>query len=375
MRPRKFRRILLFTVLGLAGLCLALAAVSALSNQFLPKGPQQFDQLTELDKARLAEARHLRAGLGDRVWPGFAQMDIPVIIWNRDYAFLVGIPNPPPEWEFVPAEFFDGQPYFRKQENDPQNFAVPVGADWAASMATKAETDAFLISVFRDFLPPVIEQIFPYRLLIQPSETQIAAIAHESFHVLQMRLAPERLEVAEKAHRLGERYWAADDEMGPDWETEIDLLAQALAAANPSDASSLSARFLEQRDLRRQRYRLPVELVDYERQLEWEEGLAKYIELEIWQQAFLAQDYLPLPEMETDPDFKEYRSFQQRWRQEISQLKRQAGQESENRFYLTGLAQAALLDQLSQGWKEQALADGVFLEDLLRQVVEAEATP
>lgn len=375
MRTRKFRRIFLFAVLGLAGLCLALAAISTLSNQFLPKGPEQFDQLTALDKARLAEALHLRASLGDRVWPGFAQMKIPVILWNREYAFLFGTPDPPPEWEFLPAEFFDGQPYYRKQENDPQNFAVPVGTDWAASMATKTETDAFLIGMFRDFLPPVIEQIFPYRMLIQPSETQIAAVAHESFHVLQMRLAPERLEIAEKAHRLGERYWAVDEEMGADWETEIDQLVQALDATNPSDAAGLTARFLAQRDQRRQRYSLPVELVDYERQLEWEEGLAKYVEMEIWRQASLTQEYLPLPEMEADPDFKEYRSFQQRWRQEISQLKRQAGQEGENRFYLTGMAQAALLDRLLAGWKEQALADGVFLEDLLRQVVEAESNP
>lgn len=273
MRRRKLRRIVLFTLLGLAGLCLVLAGISALSNRFLPKGPEQLDRLTDLDKRRLAEALHLRASLGDRVWPGFAQMDIPVMIWNQKYAFLVGLANPPPEWERVPTDLFEGQPYYRKPESDPQNFAVPVGTTWAASMATKAETDAFLISAFRDFLPPVIEQVFPYRLLIQPSEVQIGAVAHESFHVLQTRLAPRRLEAAERAHRQGERYWAADDEMGADWETEIELLRRALVATDDATAADLAGQFLAQRDLRRQRVSLPTDLMDYERQLEWEEGM------------------------------------------------------------------------------------------------------
>ena len=279
MRQRKFRRIALFTLLGLAGLCLALAGISALSNRFLPKGPEQLDRLTDQDKARLAEALHLQASLGEQVWPGFAQMEIPVIIWNQQYAFLVGLADPPPEWQSVPADQFEGQPYYRKPESDPQNFAVPIGTTWAASMASKTETDAFLISAFRDFLPPVIEQIFPYRILIQPSETQIAAVAHESFHVLQTRLAPVRLEAAEKAHRLGERYLAADEEMGADWETEIDLLTQAVGTTNDSSTADLAGQFLAQRDLRRQRNELPTDLVDYERQLEWEEGLAKYVEM------------------------------------------------------------------------------------------------
>ena len=76
-----------------------------------------------------------------------------------------------------------------------------------------------------------------------------------------------------------------------------------------------------------------------------------------------------------DGDFKEYRFFQQRWRQEISQMKRHAGQEGETRFYLTGMAQATLLDRLLPGWKELALAEGVFLEDLLREAVSAQVNP
>ena len=369
MRARKLRRISLLLIGGLGLLCLLGLALSALSNRFLPKEPERLDRLAALDKARLAEALHLRAALGERVWPGFGKMDIPVILWSRPYAFLIGLAEPPKSWEVVPGENFEGKPYFRKIEPDPQNFAVQVDGGWAAGMATKTETDAFLMQSFRNFLPPVLEQVFPYRLLILPSEVQIAGVAHESFHVLQAQAAPRRLEAAEAAHRLGERYWSADETMRADWEVEIDLLAQALRAKSPAEAADLAGQFMAQRDLRRSRARLPAELADYERQLEWEEGLAKYVEMEIWRQAFLARDYQPRPEMAADPDFKEYRTFEQRWGQELGQMRRQATQQGEVRFYLTGMAIASLLDRLQPQWKENALGEGAFLEDLLRQVL------
>jgi hypothetical protein len=36
---------------------------------------------------------------------------------------------------------------------------------------------------------------------------------------------------------------------------------------------------------------------------------------------------------------------------------------------MTGMAEAFLLDRLLPGWKEKALQDNIFLEDLLRQAV------
>ena len=60
-----------------------------------------------------------------------------------------------------------------------------------------------------------------------------------------------------------------------------------------------------------------------------------------------------------------YADFDGRWSLEIGQMKRQAGQEGDTRFYYTGLAQAALLDRLAPGWKEQVLEEGAWLEDLL----------
>ena len=112
---------------------------------------------------------------------------------------------------------------------------------------------------------------------------------------------------------------------------------------------------------------LPAELSDYERQIEWEEGLAKYVELAIWEQAFESKAYQPI--LANDADFKNYRKFPARLKQELAQLKRQASQEGEVRFYYTGMAIARLLDRFSPGWQSGALQEGIWLDDLLGKAV------
>jgi len=367
---KRFRRVLLLAIGGLFLLCVAAGAISALSNRNLPSGPQVLDRLDPLDKARLAETLHLKQALGEAVWPGWGQADIPVIIWNRDYSFLVGYPHPPAEWEAVAGDTFEGQPYYRQRSANPQNFALQVGDRWVARMATKWETDLFMRELFRKVLPPLIEDVFPYLVLIQPSEVQMSAVLHESFHAYQAIVAAARLEAAEKAHQEKKNYQAADEQMHDDWGKEIDLLARALRAKSDSEAADLARQFLAQRAQRRTAHSLDATLVAYERQLEWEEGLAKYVELAIWRVAYTTPGYQPLSTLANDRDFKGYKTFEQRWSQEIDQMKREAASKGETRFYYTGMAQATLLDRLLPGWKTRALADEVWLEDLLAEAVE-----
>jgi hypothetical protein len=365
---KRTKRIFLYGALGLTLLCLVGAAASATSNLFLPQESAATGQLNELDKQRLAEALHLRKLLGDLVWPGFGGAELPVIVWNHNYSFLVGLPQAPQGWETVTDDDFQGRPYHRQKSTDPQNFAVPVGDVWAASTATKSETDAFLRQIFRDILPPLIEDIFPYRILLQPSEVQISAVAHESFHVFQQMRVPERLATAEQAHQAGVRYWEADKTMQPGWQTEIDFLLQAVKADPDDQARLLARKFLELRQARRAQAALSPELVDYERQLEWEEGLAKYVELAIWRMAYEHTGYITT--LMDDKAFKGYRTYPNRLKQELGQLGRQASQDGEVRFYYTGMAQALLLDRLSPGWKEKAFQEGVWAEDLLAEAVQ-----
>lgn len=365
---KKRVRILLLVMAGLLLLCLAGATFSALSNRSLLQPPTEMERLPNIDKLRVREAQHLWASLGDTVWPAFTEREIPLIVWNQQWSFLIGLDQPPAGWQPVPGDDFLGESYYRQASDDPQNFAVPIGDRWAASLATKSETDAYLIELFREFLPPLIESVFPYRLLIQPSEVQISGLIHESFHVYQQINAPMRLAAAEAVHQSGDAYWKVDEQMHQDWKLEIALLAQALQAKDDQQSADLGRQFLEQRQQRRARIALSAEMIAYERQLEWEEGLAKYVELGIWEAAFNSADYLPV--LTGDPDFEEYQTFPQRFKQELSQMKRQAQREGETRFYYTGMAQARLLDRLLPGWKGRILQEGIWLEDLLYHAIQ-----
>jgi len=187
-----------------------------------------------------------------------------------------------------------------------------------------------------------------------------------------VHVAPARLEAAEASHRIGEGYWQTDEAMHEDWQEEIKLLRDALEAGSDERARERVGEFLLVRQRRRDAHSLSAELVAFEREFEWEEGLAKYVELESWRQAFESGSYQPVAGMEADPDFKGYRTFEQRWSQELGQMGRQASQEGDTRFYYTGMAQAMLLDRLLPGWKERIFQPGVYLESLLSEAVEGQ---
>jgi hypothetical protein len=367
-RKRSRRRKLLLTIGILLGLCLSLSIVSAVSNRKLPQAENP-DRLSPVDKARLIEALRLKSTLGEQVWTGWGKTDMPVIIWNGKYEFLTEYPGEPPaDWTMIPDDDLQGKPYYRRPADNPQNFAIPIEDIWVASIATKSSTDEFLIRSFKDLFPPPIEQIFPYRVLIQPSETQIGGLLHETFHVHQILTAPDRLNKAEAAHRAGDQYQSVAEGFKTEWKEEGALLAKALQAETITEKVELVRQFLVVRDGRREGHQLSGVLSDYERWLEWEEGVAKYVEVAILQAAYGSPGYKPLAEMETDPEFKGYQSFQQRWSQELFQLRQQTTS-GESQFYMSGMAQAFLLDDLLPDWKEKYWRDGVFLEDLLRQAV------
>jgi hypothetical protein len=362
------RRGCLVTVIVLAGLVLLAAGISALTNIGLPQ-PENSDKLTSLDKARLAEALNIKTSLGKDLWPEWAATTNPIILFNHAYEFLIGFPSQPPAgWEVVPQDSYNGQAYFRRPAVDPQNFAMPVGDRWAASMATKTEADVFLIDTFRSMFPPPLKQIFPYRVFIQPSETQIGGFLHEDFHVFEQAAAPQRLVKAEAAHGSGDLYESTSEAFKSELKQEADLLAQALGAKSDAQAADLVRQFLQVRDNRRNTYHLDQALVDYERWLEWEEGMAKYVEVDSYRLANQTIGYSPVAAMAGDPYFKSYRKFNGRWSQELFQLRNPSGS-PETRFYNTGMAESFLLDRLKPDWKNTVMQNGVFLEDLLRQAI------
>jgi hypothetical protein len=389
MMRKRLLRITLFAVLALATLSIALAGISALSNLRLPTRSQVTDRLSTVEKARLAETIHLRQALGEEVWQGWGRQDIPIIVYNEEYAFLVDYPNPPAGWVKMPQQLarggpwevapdtFEGQTYYRQRLSSqgitPESFTVLVGQRWVGTMQTKEYMEVAFYHDFRAEIPSPLRPIFPYRviwqLLMGDTDTYIGGLEHETFHALQASAAPSRLAAAEFANQSESGYPWDNAASGEAWGQELDLLVRAVRSQTDEAAMDLVRQFLAQRDTRRASIGLSPVLVDYERQREWLEGLAKYAELSIERAAATTPGYIPLPALAADPEFKRYTTREQFWSQQIDEVRRTASRADETRFYYGGMAQAVLLDRLMPGWKERAFDQGVFLEDLLRQAV------
>ncbi len=374
---------------GLVVLCAALVGAVWLNNRSLPAHSAVVDRLSDLQKSRLAEANHLRQSLGSAVWPGWEQQDIPMVVYNESYAFLVGYSGAPAQgwvrmpqnqprgqaWEVVPGDTFEGSPYYRQLLPDPkitpENFTALVGKTWVVTMETRDYMEVSFYSSLQEGAPAPLRPVIPYRLawglIMGATDTYIDGLEHEAFHALQGAQAPERLAAAEAANKLEERYPWDNTELGKAWSAETGLLVQAARAASDDQALDLARRFLAQRDQRRSAPGMDPDLADYERQREWLEGLAKYAELTLGKAAGAEASYQPLAGIQLDPAFKLYAGQAQYWSEQIDEALRTAGRSGETRFYYTGFVQAVLLDRLLPGWKEQAFQPGVFLDDLLRQ--------
>jgi hypothetical protein len=240
----------------------------------------------------------------------------------------------------------------------PQAFTVRVGEQWVTSMTTMEWMEISLADQFRSDLPSFLAPVIPYRLLntlfIRGSEGYISLLAHESFHAYQGSRAPEKLAAAENAAPIGEAGYPWDDaSFQAEWQTELDILAEAVQADSDEAMAELARQFLAQRAQRRAAAGLSDELIRYEQQREWVEGLARYVELELWQQAALDDTYTPVAALQDDGEFSGYGTFDKRWNQEVGQIGRMADDVGDGRFYYSGMAQAVMLDHLLPGWKDQ----------------------
>lgn len=380
----RFRRILGWGVLGLVGLCLAAAGVSALVNLGLPNQSSVTQRLSDREKFRLIEALNLRKSLGDSIWPGWSALDIPFTVYNEEYAFVTFLYDPAAGWQTPlgqqqggswewAEDCVYGQAYYRQKLADPQinpqNFIAQIGKVWTATMQTEEYSQVAFVKDFRSELPPLVREIFPYRLVWNTvageMDGSIGGLMHEAFHVLQATKALGRVQSAERANRLEKSYPFTAEPQREAWKTELDLLVQAVRAPDPGTARTLAQRFLEMRWSRQ--IALGSELTGYEREREWLEGLAKYAELAITKAA--ANGYTPSEGITYLSDFHRYANRPQLWEQQLDEVRRMDTYDDEVRFYYSGFAQAALLDRLLPGWKERIFADGVYLDDLIQQAI------
>jgi len=314
-----------------------------------PSSPAHAPRLSAEDKAILSDVVRLQTDLGEDLWPGYGRASIPIILYNERYEFLIGETTPPPPWVVVESDSFGGNPYYRRDSSNPQAFAVPVGTGWAGSL-TSFEA---------------INRGGPMKMMKITREYYVSLVHHEMFHAFQASRGEDHFRQAGRAYSAEARYPGKDKGFMSAWDKEGAVLAVALNANDDATRRRAVREFLQVRDARRAQAALSPDLLAFERELEWLEGLAKYVEFRLHDLVRARRVELADP---TPPPASPY------WHQaDMFRLAKRLGQQNGDlRFYLSGMAQARVLDRLSPGWKEKAMEAGVYLEDLLRATLESE---
>jgi len=298
--------------------------------------------LSTVDKTELVEILRLKNEFGDQVWPGLSRTDIPIILYNERYEFLVGQKEPPSPWQAVKGDSFLGRSYHRRPAENPQAFAVAVGARWAGSGGTLE----------------LMNRRVPFRLSL---EFHVVVVLHEVFHAFQAIRAPQHFARARSVYESENKYPYEDPPFSAAWNREGEALADALAVREKAAISGLVQKFLDIREARRRQIDLDPELIAYENELEWLEGLSKYAEVRFYELA---------ASRASEAAYANYRSGHPFWPADLARLRRNlGGQGGDLRFYLSGVAQAMLLDRLRPGWKARAFEEKANLEDCLRAAV------
>ena len=383
---KKIFRAILKTIKWTLLVIVVLAIFSAVYNLTLPEHSEITEHLSEKEKAYIAETMNLRQNLGSEVWPGWGDLHIPAIVYNEEYAFLIGYPNPPAgwykmpveefrgtDWKIVESDDFFGETYYRQElpnpEITPENFTVKVGDRWVTTMQTKEYGAVAFYKGFKNELPPVLNAIFPYKIfwnmLMGKAENYIGGMAHEAFHAYQGTIVPERLAESEYASRLSSGYPWENPKNAEVWIEETNLLLAAYHAQNINEAKQLATQFTNKRRERRADAKLPDEMIEYEQKREWLEGLAKYAELKIGLCAEENKTYSSFAAIKEVSGFKSYENRTGYFNKQIDEVIRTAKRSGESRFYYVGMLQAVLLDRLMPEWKSVAFDKDVYLEDLL----------
>ena len=373
-------------VLLISAICLFSSTLQFLLNRTIPKTSANPHVLSQEQIQLMRESNHLIELVGNQVFPGWGDFPTAWVFYNENTAFVSGLI---PEqtslgWEMYPRKHQRGgkweevsnygHNYFRtplqNSQETPENFIVKVGNQLAASFQTNEFALIYMHNLMYSDLPPILREIFPYRLffkdLFLAPEAYISSLAHEAFHVFQARTNPVMFENAELISSRADQYPFDNEAMLASWKEELEILSRSAEISNREQALQIATTFLEHREERRTSSQLSNPLIEYERQREWLEGMAKYAELELGKIA-AQQDFQPLNESAKILNLENYSSRERFWHTQLSTMHK-TNMDGETLFYYSGFAQGVLLDYLMPGWKERAL-QGESLEELLAESI------
>ncbi len=355
---KRFKRII-GGIIGFVGLIIFGLVIYNIFMAVRYKSPVDAPALSGSELEQAAFVKTLREEAGDKIWPGFDTAGMPIMLYNDQYEFILDLDTGDATMEAGEQVMVDGEKIYRREAGNPQAFAVKINNQWAGSLGVRKQMNREMFNGLRREMPYVAGRIFPFFLVSVSEEMHISGMIHELFHAYQAKLNESKFLDADGSHRYLENYPYGDPKFSGYWNTEGRLLMNAIYAGTEEEAVAFADSFLMMRQERRMNADLRDDQVMTEKKLEWLEGTAKYAEAISYQLA-----------VGLDPDPYSYKENNAYWEMERKQRLPKLGETGgDNRFYHSGAAQAFILDRLSPGWKESAMADAVYLEDQLEKAI------
>lgn len=313
--------------------------------------------LNNVDQNELLEVIRLKESIGDQLWPGFKEADIPIIFFNNKYEFLYSKNEINSNFDLITDNIFSNGFIYRTEAVNSKAFAVLVEDKWAGSIGTLETINKEYFLGIRGELPPLIRSLFPYQLAKINRDMHVSATLHEMFHAYQATMNSERFNHIDSSYI---NYPLNNQETNELWNKEGYYLNLALNSNDVDTIKNCLKNFFEVRDNRRE-YISQTEII-FEKQYEWLEGTAKYVEIKSYELA---------SEIEKSPYNINYKNDVSYWNMEFKRLS-ELGSLDDFRFYISGMAQGRILDKLNIEWKNKMFDNDVYLEDLLRDYLRSD---
>jgi hypothetical protein len=294
------------------------------------------------DLVRIAEAFRLAGVAQTAVWPGWETTPFPVLLVSGDREFLFGSRE-------APAGF------------SPGGHSMLVQTDiWSRPR----QFDPGLLATFPAFGPPPVVVIGRAEVTGKTSVAWVLTLLHEHFHQYQMSEPGYFADV----EQLG---LSGGDQTGM-WMLNYPFPYESpkVAGAFASVSRELGRMLIKSSRRDRQRFwRAYTEFLDLlperdRRYLSfqvWQEGVARYVELQVAERA--AQGYKPSIELRQLPDVEPFARAAERMRAAIlSELATpDLARQKRVSFYAFGAGLALLLDRDGSAWKSRYLKEKFLL--------------
>lgn len=327
--------------------------------------------LVRLDEAFLSDEElqmvadaHQIMKSAEQFWEGFEKSEIPMVLYNDKFEFLISQNRPDSNWTSFDSTSILSYYISKRPAKIPQSFGVKINDIWMGSIATRRKMNKSIVEQFKSQLPPVLNNFIPYNLFDITKDYHVVLYIHEAFHAYQGQVNGEKIREALNAYQYEVDYPFEEENQIMAWNKEGALLSKALKESDLRKLTEILCSWMNQRTRRRIETDLSADAIEFEKKLEWLEGLSFYVEMQAYKVAASRDEVL---------NFK-YDKTPKYWKDELDKLKNNLGQlTGDLRFYLSGMAQAKILDKFYPEWKETIMEEGVFLEDIVADYLKCES--